>query len=157
MNENFNNPFGGDPGDPFGGQPQNVPPYSQPAPNPAPVKGKTFAILAFVFAMVAFVFFLTAAALKVELASLEALAESMTNSTTYYYVENADQVKAMIRVVAIISILFAPVSDILVVFAYIGHSQNVKNGNPVKFIKIFAILATVFANLSLVVSLFFLI
>lgn len=157
MDESFNN--GNEPFGEFNGQPNNnwqqpyvQQPQSQPAPT-APTKGKPFAIIAFVFAMVAMVAFSTATLLVFEVEAAQAFADMNSNSSVHYYVVNAEEVLAMAGFFSIVSIIFALVSDILVIFAYIGHAQNVKNGVRAKYILVFAIIATVVANLSLFISL----
>lgn len=128
--------------------------YQQPYGHPSRVEisGKKPAIIAFIFAMVAFVFLGSAFLLATELAALEAYAESMTNASTYYYVANADIIEMSVAVSAVIAIMAAITSDILVIFAYVGHAKNVRNNVKAKFVLVFAIIATVVANLSLFIS-----
>ncbi len=135
-------------------QPYQSAPPAAPSQVRAPIKGKPFAIVAFVFGIIAFIFFMSAVSTDVELELAQELADRMTEASTdyYYYVENVDVLKMTIIVCCVFSIIAALVSDILVIFAYLGHAKNVKNGNPAKFVLVFAIIATVLANIALISS-----
>ena len=169
MDENYNNGNGNSPyEDPFSelssnnGQPQ--PPYGQQPYNQQPyygqqqftqhavgarVKGKPFAIVAFVLAVAAMVCLFSALSTEIELAAEELYAELNSTSTIEYYVENADILIAVSKVFTVFASILAISSDVLVVFAYIGHFKNVRSGNRARYILVFSVLATVLANLTL--------
>lgn len=127
-------------------------PYGMPANNSVQIKGKAFAIAAFILAVVAGIFALSALSLKLELLADLAYAESLSNSSVEYYVVNAGVIQLAVDICAVMSMIPAIVSGVLVIFAYRGNAQNVKNGVNAKFVLVFAILATVFASLSIIVS-----
>ena len=131
----------------------NLNPTPAPAQAPQQVKGKPFAIVAFVFGLLALLFLASAFFTKIELDTALRLAHDMSNSTTQYTILNEDILRLTIKVLLVMSIIAAAVSDALVAGAYVGHSKNVKNGNPVKFVLVFAVVATVAANLGLIISL----
>ena len=147
-NQQNNSPYG----DPFGYQGDNrpQPPYRPPV---QPTKGKGFAIAAFVLAVVSFIFFLSGVYELIALGAAETLADSLTDSSTIYYVENADVLKVAAKVLFVMSIIPAAVSIILAIFAYDRHFQNVKNGVQAKYVLVFAIIATVLSVISLLISL----
>lgn len=153
-----NSPYG-DPFEPNGGRPPyQRPPYQQPPYQPPvqpsiPTKGKGFAIAAFALAVAAFIFFLSGVYVLIELGAAELLADELSNSTTLYYVEDAEVLKLSAKVLFVMSIIPALVSIVLVIFAYDRHYQNVRNGVRAKFVLVFAIIATVLAAVSLLISL----
>ena len=170
-----NSPYGAPGGSPYGtpnnspyGAPNTPPPYNteqQPpagAPNgvdsllraaPPTFKGKPFAIVAFVLGIVAFVFLMSALVEWFEIASAQAYVENASSSYMEYYIINEEELLMTMQACFILSIIAAVASDVFVVFAYLGHSANVKNGTPAKFILVFAIIATAVANISLITSL----
>ena len=134
-----------------GQQPYGQPDFGQPAQSNAKINGKLFAIISFVLAMVAFLLFSNAS-------SLHTYAELWEDIYSNFDVINALDIEAAylaIKILAILEIVVSIPSDVLVIFAYIGHSKNVKSGNPVKYVLAFSILATVFANLSIFGSLLY--
>lgn len=114
------------------------------------IKGKKFAIGAFVLAIVAFFFVFFAQGWDEGIKEQQELLNEMSSASSeyYYYIENLEDLLIAFKAFCVISIVAAAVSDILVVFAYIGHAQNLKRGiTQVKYILVFAIIATVLANL----------
>ena len=139
--------------DPFGFSNGDRPPYP-PVHRELPAKGKGFAITAFVLAIVAFIFFLSGVYVLIQLGAAEILADEWSNSDIYYYVDPdaAEVLKISAKLLFIMSMIVAVVSIVLVIFAYDRHFQNVRNGVRAKYVLVFAILATVFANISLFIS-----
>ena len=107
-----------------------------------PVHGKPIAIAAFVLAVVAFICFGSAATALLEM-------DFFAN----YYVMAEDELWGVAVGLAGFALAPAAVGGVLSVFAHVSAAQNVKEGNPVKFIRVFAILASVLAGVSILGSL----
>lgn len=112
--------------------------------------GKPYAICAFVFAILSVLVLIsigTCFLVATDLASLPVIT-----------VEAKELIATLVSAILsqFIGLIFiALISDTLLVYSYISLAQNVKNRNPVKPIAVFSALATVFANVAIVVSLIF--
>lgn len=98
-------------------------------------------------AAVAFFFVLFAIGWQSGIEQQKELMRQMSNSQIQYYITNLDELYAAFKAFCVISILAAVVSDVMSVLAYVGHANNVKNGVRAKIVLVFAIVATVLANL----------
>lgn len=110
-------------------------------PSKPPVQGRKYAIVAFVFAIMAFQMLMSIFSLRNQLWEL------------FSQIYPDEILRMSLSVLAVFSILYALVSDGFVIPAYIGHSRNVRNDVRSKLVIVFAIIATVLANLSLLISL----